>query len=154
VEGPRVPQLERPRAALWSGVAGLSLYLALGPGALDRLEPRRDASGGCVLTAREGEAPCACEELPGALRRALGLPLPLARASAEDLERLPGIGPRRARAIVEERERRPFASLEDLRRVRGIGAATLRALSAQLFLGSPDPACRSGLTRSGALRPD
>jgi competence ComEA-like helix-hairpin-helix protein len=86
----------------------------------------------------------------------LGLPLPLARASADELESLPGIGPRRARAIVEERARRPFASTEDLRRVHGIGPATARNLGAHLFIG-PDPACDASgaaLTRNAAPRPD
>lgn len=44
-------------------------------------------------------------------------------ASAEDLTRLPGVGPSLAARIIEERERRPFASLDDLQRVRGIGPA-------------------------------
>jgi competence protein ComEA len=44
------------------------------------------------------------------------------RASAQDLEALPGIGPSLAKRIVEERERAgPFRSPRDLLRVRGIG---------------------------------
>lgn len=44
---------------------------------------------------------------------------------------LPGIGPTRARAIVEERARAgPFASAADLARVRGIGPATVATLAA------------------------
>lgn len=44
---------------------------------------------------------------------------------------LPGIGPARARAIVDERARNgPFASVNDLARVRGIGPATTAALAA------------------------
>ena len=43
---------------------------------------------------------------------------------------LPGIGPARARAIVEERTRSgPFASAGDLARVRGIGPGTVSALA-------------------------
>jgi competence ComEA-like helix-hairpin-helix protein len=49
-------------------------------------------------------------------------PLDLNRASAEELGRLPGIGPTLAGQIVRARERRGrFASLEDLRAVPGIG---------------------------------
>lgn len=49
---------------------------------------------------------------------------------------LPGIGPGRARAIVEERVRAgPFASVSDLARVRGIGPATAAALSALVRAG-------------------
>jgi competence protein ComEA len=50
-------------------------------------------------------------------------------ADAEDLERLPGIGPSRARAILELRARmKRFTRVEDLMRVRGIGRATFRKL--------------------------
>jgi len=52
---------------------------------------------------------------------------------------LPGIGPARARAIVEERERGgPFASVSDLRRVRGVGPATTAALAPLVRLGGPE----------------
>ncbi|HEX5138715.1 MAG TPA: helix-hairpin-helix domain-containing protein [Planctomycetota bacterium] len=42
---------------------------------------------------------------------------------------LPGIGPLRARAIVEERANGPFSTVADLARVRGIGPATTAALA-------------------------
>jgi competence ComEA-like helix-hairpin-helix protein len=126
---------------VWLGVAALSWWIARAPAELPALEPRRDAAGACVLAAGAGGEPCACDALPADLRLALGLPLPLARASVEDLERLPGIGPQRAQAIVAERERRPFDTLAELGRVRGIGPATVRSLTPLLFVGSPDPAC-------------
>ncbi len=40
-------------------------------------------------------------------------------------EVLPGVGPSRAQAIVEYRERHPFRRVEDLLSIRGIGRATL-----------------------------
>ncbi|HET9495086.1 MAG TPA: ComEA family DNA-binding protein [Chloroflexia bacterium] len=44
------------------------------------------------------------------------------RATAEELEALPGIGPVLARRIVEDREANgPYASVDDLERVNGIG---------------------------------
>jgi competence protein ComEC len=46
-------------------------------------------------------------------------------ADSATLERLPGIGPALARAIVEARAVRPFPGVPDLVRVRGIGAATV-----------------------------
>lgn len=45
-------------------------------------------------------------------------------ASIEELTRLPGIGPTRARAIVEVRDKRRFRRIEDLLRVPGIGRKT------------------------------
>ena len=50
-------------------------------------------------------------------------------ADAAELERLPEIGPALAKRIVEEREARgPFAIPDDLERVPGIGPKTLEAL--------------------------
>ncbi|MFO7776786.1 MAG: ComEA family DNA-binding protein [Nitriliruptoraceae bacterium] len=57
-------------------------------------------------------------------------PLDLNRASAAELEQLPGIGPARAAAIVEHRERHgPFVVPGDLRAVSGIGEATFQNLA-------------------------
>lgn len=54
-------------------------------------------------------------------------------ASAEEIAGLPGIGPVRARAIVEDRNRRgPFRDLSDLTRVKGIGPATIARLRARV----------------------
>ncbi|MCB9619308.1 MAG: helix-hairpin-helix domain-containing protein [Sandaracinus sp.] len=65
--------------------------------------------------------------MDGAQARALrdGRPLDLNRATAEELELLPRIGPALAARIVDAR---PFVSIDDLRRVRGIGARTLERL--------------------------
>ena len=53
----------------------------------------------------------------------------LNRASATELEALPGIGPATAAAIIEHRERNgPFARVDDLLAVRGVGEAKLAAL--------------------------
>jgi competence protein ComEA len=49
-------------------------------------------------------------------------------ATAEDLQRLPGVGPAMAARIIAAREEKPFRSVDDLRRVRGIGAKTLERL--------------------------
>ena len=59
-------------------------------------------------------------------------------ASSEELERLPGIGPSRAKAILELRDRiKRFARIEDLLRVKGIGRATFRRLRPYLSLEGP-----------------
>ncbi len=50
-------------------------------------------------------------------------------ATAQELDRLPGVGAVAARAIVAERERAgPFRDAGDLARVRGIGPATVAKL--------------------------
>ena len=49
-------------------------------------------------------------------------------ASAAELQRLPGIGPRLSERIIDERAKRAFQSVDDLRRVSGIGVKTLEKL--------------------------
>jgi competence protein ComEA len=62
-------------------------------------------------------------------------------ATAADLERLPGIGPSRARAILALRERLGrFRRIEQLILVRGIGRATFRKLRPLVTVQDPpDP---------------
>lgn len=56
-------------------------------------------------------------------------PIDLNRATVDQLDELPGIGPATATAIVDHRTANgPFASVEDLEAVRGIGPAKLDAL--------------------------
>ncbi len=56
-------------------------------------------------------------------------PIDVNTANEDDLVRLPGIGPVRAREIVRLREERGgFTSLDDLLDVKGIGPKTLEAL--------------------------
>jgi len=56
-------------------------------------------------------------------------PVDVNRATVDELDELPGVGPATATAIVTERERNgPFVDLDDLERVPGIGPAKLEAL--------------------------
>lgn len=52
-------------------------------------------------------------------------------ASASELESLPGIGPSKAAAIIDDRTANgPFTSCQDLARVTGIGTATIANIGA------------------------
>ena len=56
-------------------------------------------------------------------------PLDLNHASADEISRLPGVGPSLARRIVEERDRRGrFESSDSLRGILGMGPKKLAAL--------------------------
>lgn len=59
-------------------------------------------------------------------------------ATAAELERLPGIGPSRARAILALRDRLGrFRRVEQLLRVRGIGRRTFRTLRPLVTVDGP-----------------
>lgn len=62
-------------------------------------------------------------------------PINVNNADVELLAELPGIGPSRADAIIEEREMNgAFKSAEDLARVSGIGPATVDRMRDQIIL--------------------
>jgi competence ComEA-like helix-hairpin-helix protein len=87
-------------------------------GALIRL---RLARGSCELAA--------IDRLPGPQRMVCGSGVDVNRNPVRDIELLPGIGPKKAGAIVESRERHgPFETLDDLKRVKGIGVKTVERI--------------------------
>ncbi len=60
-------------------------------------------------------------------------------ASADELTRLPGVGAKRAAAIVKLRERlKRFRRVTDLLRVRGIGPRSLKRMKPHLVLDAPE----------------
>lgn len=82
-----------------------------------------------VKEAREQEENCvAIEKKPGIFRNS-GEKINLNLASQEELETLPGVGPKLAQKIIEARAEKPFTSLADLDDVPGIGPKTLEQLS-------------------------
>ena len=61
-------------------------------------------------------------------------------ATVDDLVRLPGIGRKRAKAIVALRQRLgKFRRLRDLLRIRGIAYRSLRRLKPHVLLDRPAP---------------
>jgi comEA protein len=63
-------------------------------------------------------------------------PIDLNTATAEEIELLPGIGPKRAADIIAEREANgPFLSVADLKRVKGIAARTSERLAPHATAG-------------------
>ena len=86
-----------------------------------------------ALVATIASAPALAAELSGVVN--------VNTATIEQLEQLPGIGASRARAVVEERERRGgFASLDELVEVKGIGEASLERMRPHLTTEGPTTA--------------
>lgn len=129
--------------------AELARLPRVGPALASRIVDDREAHGpfgsleglhrvrGVGPATLEALAPHAAFSAPS--RRAAGEPsggggpVPVNRATAEELATLPGIGPRLAAAIVEERRRNgPFRSPDELRRVRGIGPALVTRLTERI----------------------
>ena len=107
-----------------------------------RREPPSDpdkiiASGSRVEVTPEGGYRVAA--MSGAQLVTLGLPLDLNRATAQDLDALPGLGPALAQRIVDYRQAHgPFKQIEDLSEVSGIGPQNLPKLKPYLGLGGPE----------------
>jgi hypothetical protein len=140
--GPRVPDLRGARLLALGGMALLGLrfgFCAISPPSGPPAEPESI----CLLPRLDAEPPCSCEGASAAIRWALGLPLRLNEAGAADLRLLPGVGPVRARDIVEDRARRgPFPSASALGRVPGIGPKTVQRLRPFLMTEADGfPAC-------------
>jgi competence protein ComEA len=63
----------------------------------------------------------------------------LNRASVTELMRLPGVGEKRAQAIVALRAKKPFQRPEDVLTVKGIGPAWLAKVKPNLSVGPASP---------------
>lgn len=58
-------------------------------------------------------------------------------ATADQLERLPGVGPSRAQAIIQFRKTHPFKRPEELQRVKGLGKKSWNRLRPLIALTGP-----------------
>jgi competence protein ComEA len=61
-------------------------------------------------------------QIPGKAAKAPAMAIDINKATAHDLQKLPGIGPSLAKQIVAYREKHgPFRRVEDLMAIKGIG---------------------------------
>jgi len=61
-------------------------------------------------------------------------------ASADELAKLPGIGPAKAKAIIDYRNEEPFRKPDDLRKVKGIGDKLFERVKDQITVEPAAPA--------------
>ncbi len=110
----------------------LSNVPGIGPTTLERLRPWvRVGSQHDVAPPDDPEKPpvAAAPAMPGAKKVAkLQGRVDVNRATLDELQQLPGIGPKMSQRIVDERRKAPFRAVEDLRRVSGIGPKVLERL--------------------------
>ena len=110
-------------------LANISILVEFGAGSAaastEPARPTRDAAS----TARAQPTP---------RRNRSGGRININTASAADLDKLPGIGPSKAAAILGDRDTNgPFSSCDDLQRVTGIGKATVASLADSCAVDAP-----------------
>jgi competence ComEA-like helix-hairpin-helix protein len=114
---------DRDARGAFGSLEALGRVPGLGPAALEALRPFAAFSG------RPAPVPEGPEPGIEAAR------VPVNTATAAELERLPGVGPGLARAIVADRTRNGrFRTAADLARVRGIGPALVERLKGRIVV--------------------
>lgn len=106
--------------------------------AIDGGAPTATTAG--PAAASPGSAPGAAGASGGAHGRATPTePVYLNHASIDELRRLPGVGPKRAEAILVLRQRLGrFQRVEDLLRVKGVGRGAVKKWRPLVRLDAPD----------------
>ena len=138
--GGYAPSVDVPRAA-----ALLNLAARVADGDRVRVpvvgEPVTDGAGAASPAAGTaaggstgGAIPADGGSAGGAAGRAAGL-VDVNRASATELDALPGIGPVTAQKIIDARAAAPFASVADLRDRKLVSAATFAKIEALVTVG-------------------
>lgn len=120
---------DRTRHGPFRSVADLDRVRGIGTRTLERL--RRWVF---VAPRTDGEVPPSTNDRriePVSERK-----LDINRATAEELDRLPRIGPVLAERIIAARKEQPFVSVDDLQRVPGIGPKTINTLRPYISVGS------------------
>ena len=73
----------------------------------------------------------------------------LNRATVAELVRLPGLGERKAQAIVARRLKTPFRHPEEVMQVKGLGPAWFRKVKANLVVGNGPPPSATAQATAG-----
>jgi competence protein ComEA len=124
---------DREARGPFGGPKGLDRVAGIGPGLLAALGPHLAFSGPSTAAAHPpitSTQPRAPDEPPAAAV------VDLNTADFATLDGLPGVGPSRARAIVQYRETNgPFHAVQELARVPGFGPAALARLEGRIRAG-------------------
>ena len=120
---------DRQAHGSFGSLSGLDRVSGIGPGLLKTLSPHVAFSGSAGLPG----SPLSATVTPAPASRSETSPLDLNTASIRELDALPGIGPSKAAAILQYRERQGrFSTVDELERVPGFGPAAVSRLRDQL----------------------
>lgn len=125
----------------FGSLEGLDRVPGIGPGLIAAIRDKVAFSGE-ITRPSGGTAALSQRGAPSSVGSAAQLPsaaapqLDLNTATTSELDALPGIGPARARSIIEFRERHgSFSTVDDLGRVPGLGSAVVAKLRERLTAG-------------------
>lgn len=124
--GAGIGYLDARQPRLLALTLGDSLALGAVPAAVDSAPPRPTPRNSAYRDSAQAPAMADTNQVGGYTTDGR---LDLNRASADELESLPGVGPKMAARILAERAKRGrFKNARDLGRVKGIGPKTLAKL--------------------------
>ncbi len=133
----------RERDGPFQRVDDLTRVAGIGDATLRKIRPHLEAIAPAARPSRAverrpsvGSRPSAAERSDRSRRprQTDAAALDLNRATVEELQRLPGIGPALAERIAAHRLRSPFQRVDDLLAVSGIGPATLGRIRASVVV--------------------
>jgi competence protein ComEA len=140
-----------PGAGAPAGAAGVAAPMPMPAAAGAGPMPVPNASTAPTTTSTSSSIPPTAPAGPRG-RASSDDPVVLNTAGADDLRRLPGIGQKRADAILALRARMGrFRAIEDLMKVKGIGRAMLRRLRPLVRLDAAPPAPTAAMPGDEAL---
>lgn len=116
----------------------------IGPLTIERLRPWLIVHASSIDRPRAASAPVIKTEPARTSKKEVVLTelIDINIASAADLDKLPGIGPKLSQRIVDARAQAPFKKVDELRRVPGIGPKTLEKVRPYVTVRSADVATR------------
>ncbi len=108
----------------------LDLGIALTDNTLRVIERKNNSFFQFIYIDQQASQSSHCGEVPAQFVSFLNLPMPINKANAQDLTRLPGIGPKTAEKIVALRSKLGrISNIQNLKQIKGIGPKLVHKLT-------------------------